>query len=104
MNEYTNLIGEPITITKIQGYFLIFELVLFCILIILSIISVFLNFKRKNKKQIIYQMIISILTLIGSFYIVGNSVTLFGLNSDLYMGLVILVIGNILTIINIAKK
>lgn len=108
MNENINLIAPmpegPITITKIQGYFIIFELILFCILTILSIVSIFLNYKRKSKKRIIYQIIISILTLIGAFYIVENSIMLFGLNSDLYIGLVILAMGNILTIINIVKK
>ena len=92
------------SITPLQGKLLGTCLILFCLLIILSIISIFLNFKRKNKKRIIYQIILSVIVLVSSYYIVGNSVLLFGMNSDLYMGLIILVLGNILTLINIFKK
>ena len=54
-------------------------------------------------KRIIYQLILSVISLVGSFYIVGYSINIFGMNSDLYMGLIILALGNILTLININK-
>lgn len=92
------------SITPMQGKLVIFCLILFSIMIVLTIVSVILNIKRKNKKKAIYQTITSIVTLIGSYYIVGYSIRIFGnIYSDLYMGLAILIIGNILTLINLKK-
>lgn len=99
-----NLKPDAISITPLQGKLLGTCLVLFCLMIVLSIISFIIAIKRKNKKRIIYQLILSVISLVGSFYIVGYSINIFGMNSDLYMGLIILALGNILTLINIFKK
>ena len=93
-----------LTITRVAAKLIEICLVFFLVLIILSIVSIILNIKRKNKKKVIKQIVLSAISLIGSFCIVGNSISLFGKYSDLYMGLVLLVIGNILTLINILKK
>ena len=106
MTENKNLIAPigPDSITKIQGYSIIFGLILFCILIILTSISIFLNYKKKNKNRVLYQIILSIVTLISFFYIDRISIMLFGLNGELYLGIKLLILGNILSIINILKK
>ena len=92
------------TLLPMQQRMILICLILFILMIILTIISVILNIKRKNKKKTIYQILISAITMILPFCIIGYSISLFGINSDLYLGLIILVIGNILTLINIFKK
>ena len=92
------------TITPIAAKILGCCLVLFLILFVLSLLSVILNIKRKNKKIVIVQIVLSVILLFLSYYIIGNSICLFGINSDLYFGLALLSIGNILTLINIFKN
>lgn len=102
--EAKHINPDVTSITPLQGKLLGSCLILFCLMIIISIVSLIVSIKRKNKIRILYQIILSIVSLISSYYIVGNSIMLFGMNSDLYMGLTILAIGNILTLINIFKK
>ena len=102
--EAENLTNNTLSITPLQGRLIGACGILFCLLIVLSIISAILNFKKKNKKRAILQIVLSVIALAISFYIVGNSINIFGMNSDLYMGLIILSLGNILTFINIFKK
>ena len=99
-----DLTNNAMSLTPLQSRLLGACIILFCLMIILSIISIVLNLKKKNKKRTIYQIILSAIALIASFYIVGYSINIFGMNSDLYMGLIILALGNILTLINIFKK
>lgn len=95
---------DAISITHLQGRLLGSSFILFCLMIILSIISLILSIRRKNRKRIILQIILSAISLISSYYIVGNSINIFGIiNSHYYIGLFILVIGNIFTLINIKK-
>ena len=99
-----DLTNNTLSITPMQGRLIGTCGILFCLLIVLSIISAILNFEKKNKKRAIYQIALSVIALALSFYIVGNSISIFGMNSDLYIGLIILSLGNILTFINIFKK
>ena len=94
-----------VTINPTEVKLLMFCIILFLTMIALTLISIILNIKKKNKKRTIYQAIISVIALIGSFCIVGYSIQIFSkVDSDLYSGLVILITGNILTLINILKK
>ena len=92
------------TITPIAAKLLGCCLILFLVLFVLSILSIILNIKRKNKKIVIVQIVLSGILLFLSYYIVGNSICLFGINSDLYLGLFLVILGNILTLINTFKN
>ena len=81
-------------------------ILLFCLMIVLSIASLVVSIKRKNKRRIIYQIILSVMVFLFSYLILDKRIALniFGINSDLYTIILLLSVGNILTLINILKK
>ena len=103
--EHMDFPNETVTISPIHARLFGAFSILFCILLIITVISVVLNFKSKNKKRIIYQIVLSIILLVGTYYLVNYPLDLFEMNySNLIIALSMLFIGNILTFINIFKK
>jgi len=98
--------NEVSSLSPIQTRLIGIILFLFCLMIVLSIASLAVSIKRKNKRRIIYQIILSVIVFLFSYLILDKSIALniFGINTDLYTILLLLSVGNILTLINIFKK
>ena len=104
--EVSKTLYKESSLTSLQTILIESIVVLFCLIIGLSIVSLIVNIKRKNKKRIIYQIILSVIILLVSCLIIDKTIILdmFRADTDLYITLVLLSVGNILTLINIFKK
>ena len=104
--EVSKTLYKESSLTSLQTRLIESIVFLFCSIIVLSIISLIVNIKRRNKKRIIYQIVLSVIILLVSCLIIDKSIILriFGADTDLYIPVILLSIGNILTLINIFKK